>query len=85
MRHEAAACASLSESFSEPYVVSACSSAAMLTKPEGQSRSKTLKAPLTCAGVYDVLTLRDITVTNSAAVERGHRRWFTQGSAAGSV
>ena len=57
----------------------------MLTKPEGQSRSKTLKAPLTCAGVYDVLTLRDITVTNSAAVERGHRRWFGYSRMCGGI
>lgn len=52
----------------------------MLTNPEGQSRSKTLKAPLTCAGVYEVLTLRDITVTNSAEYRsRGYRR-STEGS-----
>ena len=39
----------------------------MLTYPAGESRSKTLNAAFTCAGVYDVLTFRDITVTNSAA------------------
>ena len=43
----------------------------MLTKPGGQSRSKTLKAPLTWAGVYEVFTLRDITVTNSAGSTAG--------------
>ena len=37
----------------------------------GQSRSKTLKAPLTRAGVYAAFTLRDITVTNSAGSTAG--------------
>ena len=56
----------MSESFSVPYVVSACSSADIETYPCGQSRSKTLNAAFTCVGVYDVFTLRDITVTNSS-------------------
>ena len=57
--------ASARESFSVPNVVSACSSEAMLTNPDGQSFSKTLNADFTCAGVYEVLTFLDITVTNS--------------------